>query len=115
MWRTGIAVFLAVICVSEPALAQGARITGTVTSSDGTTPIVGAAVTIPGTRQGAITRDDGRYSIDVAAGTYRVKASRIGFAPEQAQQVGRREVCVSHERMICGLVDARKGVQKDFV
>ncbi|MBI1808574.1 MAG: SusC/RagA family TonB-linked outer membrane protein [Gemmatimonadetes bacterium] len=56
-------------------------------SSDGNVPIAGAAVIVIGGRQGTITRDDGRYSIDIAPGTYRLKASRIGFAPDSASNV----------------------------
>jgi iron complex outermembrane receptor protein len=80
MWRTGVAALFAAICVSEPLLAQ-TRITGAVRASDGSGPIVGAEVTITGTKRGAVTRDDGRYTIAVEAGTYEVQAKRIGFAP----------------------------------
>jgi TonB-linked SusC/RagA family outer membrane protein len=58
------------------------RITGVVTGSDGSRPVEGARVTIVGTRLGAATRADGRYTITgIAAGTYRVRASMLGYAP----------------------------------
>ena len=86
--RSFATILIALTCASQPVLAQqAARITGTVRSSDGLTPIVGAEVTIIGERRGAVTRDDGRYSIVVDAGTYRVKAQRIGYAPDSASGV----------------------------
>jgi iron complex outermembrane receptor protein len=81
MWRTGVFALFAALCVSEPALAQ-TRISGSVKAGDGSGPIQGAEVTVAGTKRGAITRDDGRFNIDVAAGTYRLIAKRIGYAPD---------------------------------
>ena len=81
MWRTGVAALFATLCASDPLLAQ-TRITGAVRASDGSGPIVGAEVTLTGTKRGAITREDGRYTIAVDAGTYQVTAKRIGYAPE---------------------------------
>ena len=90
MWRIGVLSLFAALCVSEPALAQMGRLTGTVKSADGSGPIMGAEVVLIGTRCGAITRDDGRYSITVDAGTYRVRAKRIGYAPDSTTVVVRR-------------------------
>ncbi|HEY3285960.1 MAG TPA: SusC/RagA family TonB-linked outer membrane protein [Gemmatimonadaceae bacterium] len=75
-----MAALFAALCVSEGALAQ-TRITGAVRANDGSGPIAGAEVTIVGTKRGAITRDDGRFTLAVDAGTYQVTAKRIGFAP----------------------------------
>ena len=80
MWRTGVVALFAALCVGEPALAQ-TRITGTVRANDGSGPIAGAEVTIVGTKRGAITREDGRYTIAADAGTFQVTAKRIGYAP----------------------------------
>ena len=87
MWRTGVMALFAALCVSEPALAQTGRITGTVRSSDGASPIMGAEVVVIGTRFGAITREDGRYTIIIDAGTHRVRAKRIGYAPDSSSVV----------------------------
>lgn len=87
MWRTGVMALFAALCVSEPALAQSGRITGTVKSADGSGPIMGAEVVVIGTRFGAITREDGRYTITADAGTYRVRAKRIGYAPDSTRVV----------------------------
>lgn len=81
MWRIGVLSLFAAVCVSEPALAQ-TRITGTVRAGDGSGPIAGAEVAITGTKRGAITRDDGRFTIASDAGTYQLTAKRIGYAPQ---------------------------------
>ncbi|MBA4070328.1 MAG: SusC/RagA family TonB-linked outer membrane protein [Gemmatimonas sp.] len=81
MKRTGVFALFAFLFASEPALAQ-TRIAGAVRASDGSGPIVGAEVTITGTKRGAITRDDGRFTIAVDAGTFTVVAKRIGYAPD---------------------------------
>ena len=73
---------LAALCLSDTALAQTAKIAGTVRAADGATPIFAAEVTVIGRKLGAITREDGRYFIDLAAGTYTVRAKRIGYAPD---------------------------------
>ena len=83
MWRTGVVALFAALCVSEPALAQNARITGTVRAADGSGPVMGAGVTISRTNRGTVSRDDGRYTISaLEAGAYVVVARRIGYAPD---------------------------------
>lgn len=78
------------LTLGTAARAQGApgRIVGTVTAGDGSRPVEGARVTIPGTRLGASTRADGRYVIPgVPSGTYRVHVSMLGFAPQTRESV----------------------------
>jgi TonB-dependent starch-binding outer membrane protein SusC len=86
MWRFGVLTLVAALCVSEPALAQSARIAGSVRSADGNAPVVAADVEVsgPGYRRVTVTRDDGRYTVPVDPGTYKVKAKRIGFAADSA-------------------------------
>ena len=60
----------------------GGRIAGTVTSAETGQPLVGTTVTVVGTRQGAITRADGRYTITgVVPGAVQLRAATIGYAP----------------------------------
>jgi TonB-dependent starch-binding outer membrane protein SusC len=87
MRRTGVVAALFAIVASEPALAQSARIIGTVRSADGSGPVVSAQVVVVGTTHGTVTRDDGRYSITVDPGTYKVKAIRLGFSPDSVSDV----------------------------
>src|SRR5258706_16216043 len=53
------------------AQADASRITGTVTATDGGTPVSGARVTVLGTRLVAETNAHGRYTILTTPGTYR--------------------------------------------
>ncbi len=86
MWRFGVLTLVAALCVSEPALAQSARITGIVRSADGNAPIVAAEVEVVNAsfRRVVSTREDGRYTVQVEPGTYQVRAKRIGFAADSA-------------------------------
>ena len=86
MWRFGVLTLVAALCVSEPALAQSARITGIVRSADGNAPIVAAEVEVVNAsfRRVVATREDGRYTVQVEPGTYQVRAKRIGFAADSA-------------------------------
>ena len=63
------------------AQADARRITGQVPSADGSQPMVGATISIVGARQGAIAGAEGRYTVTLPAGRYRVRATMIGYAP----------------------------------
>jgi TonB-linked SusC/RagA family outer membrane protein len=83
----GVVSVVAALFVSSPVFAQTGSITGTVTSAEGATPVAGAQVVVVGTGRGALTRDDGRYTITLQPGTYTVRAMRIGFTPDSATGV----------------------------
>ncbi|MBT6112658.1 MAG: TonB-dependent receptor, partial [Candidatus Marinimicrobia bacterium] len=71
---TGVLLF---ISLSLPLFAQS--ISGTITDSNGN-PLAGANVEVVGTGQGAAADASGAYSVSgVAAGSYSVKASFIGY------------------------------------
>ncbi|MDQ6831305.1 MAG: SusC/RagA family TonB-linked outer membrane protein [Gemmatimonadota bacterium] len=55
-----------------------------VTSAEGAKPVAGVQVFVSGRTGGGLTGDDGRYSLTVQPGTYKVQARRIGFAPDSA-------------------------------
>ncbi|HEX2777910.1 MAG TPA: SusC/RagA family TonB-linked outer membrane protein [Gemmatimonadaceae bacterium] len=82
MWRKWFVGAVLPVFASSVALAQTGTITGTVTSSDGGAPVASATVVVLGTSLGAVTREDGRYSIAVNAGTYSLRVARIGFTPD---------------------------------
>ncbi|HEX5435734.1 MAG TPA: SusC/RagA family TonB-linked outer membrane protein [Gemmatimonadaceae bacterium] len=68
--------------VARPVAAQRqtGTITGTVTNARTQQPLSAVSVYLDGTRLGTITGDDGKYSIlNVPAGTYTLRARRIGF------------------------------------
>jgi TonB-linked SusC/RagA family outer membrane protein len=73
---------VATVRAQQPA-PQGdpGRITGAVTSAESGEPIQGATITVLGTRQGAITNPQGRYTVTIAPGLYKVRVNMIGFGP----------------------------------
>ena len=90
--RTWALILLGVIVssgIARPSNAQApsGSIQGVVRSQAGV-PIEAATVAIVGTRSGALTRADGRYTIaGVAPGTYTVRANRLGFTGRDQQVV----------------------------
>src|SRR5438093_9657678 len=87
--RLVLALVGALVCAAAslpPLDAQ--QPTGTITGQviDSTTrqPLVGVSVVVEGTGLGAITGEDGTFSIgDVPAGTHTLRARRIGYAAVQ--------------------------------
>src|SRR5215212_5805399 len=70
---------LAVAVCSTTASAQS--IAGRVTDAQTGQPVVGARVSVGSGAQGAIARSDGTYRLPVAAGTYVIRVSSIGYTP----------------------------------
>jgi TonB-linked SusC/RagA family outer membrane protein len=73
---------LAALCIlALPAAAQSGTIRGSVTDSASQRGVPGVSITVAGSTRGAVTDDDGRFTVrDVPAGTTRVRAQRIGYA-----------------------------------
>jgi len=84
MLRSVILGTFAVLVTASSVLAQTGIITGVVTAGDAGTPLAGVQLRVVGTNAGGLTRDDGRYTIAVATGTYTVRVTRIGFAADSA-------------------------------
>lgn len=87
MWRKTLVSLLASMVASGTVLAQSGTITGAVTTADGGRPVSGAQVSVLGTSRGGVTGEDGRYTIVVDPGTYRLRVRRIGFSPDSASGV----------------------------
>lgn len=66
--------------------AETGKITGTVLDVNGN-PLYGANVSVLETNKGAMTNEDGIYTIFVAPGTYDIKATYIGYSPVTKQGV----------------------------
>lgn len=84
--RIGLSLFLASAAVAAPLQrvnAQGgATIRGTVTSATAGAPVVSAQVFVVGTRLGAASAGDGRYTFSgVPAGTHVVRVRALGYQP----------------------------------
>ena len=90
VWRLSVlaALAAAALCTLSTSLSAqgtGGTITGVVTGEAGV-PLSGVQVTIVNRGVGAITGTDGRYTIGRApAGTYSLRAQRIGFSPATQQ------------------------------
>ena len=75
----------AVLCAAASLNPLGAQqptgtITGQVIDSATRQPLAGVNVVVEGTRLGAVTRDDGSFTIaGVPAGTHTLRARRIGY------------------------------------
>jgi TonB-linked SusC/RagA family outer membrane protein len=75
-----VAVPLHAAAAQQPAAGTG-RVAGTVLG-EGNRPVPGAQVVVVGTRLGAVSDENGRYTIaGVPGGAQTVRVQRIGFAP----------------------------------
>ena len=69
--------------VIQPAYAQNKTVSGKVTDAKDGSPIVGASVTVKGTKLGAQTDGSGAFSIPVPATAKSVEISAIGFGKKE--------------------------------
>ncbi len=70
------------LLLSSHLHAQG-TVTGRVVDSASRQPLTGVSLRLVGTQRGASTREDGTFTLaNVPAGPQRIRASRIGFAPQ---------------------------------
>lgn len=68
----------AALLIGAVAYAQNVRITGTVVDAESGEPVIGAAVIVPGTTNGASTDLDGNFSLSVPSGAT-LEVSCIGY------------------------------------
>lgn len=81
-WSTRMVAAIACLVGAQAASAQAALgvITGRVTDQASGQPISAVSVTLEGSTNGALTGDDGRYTIrQVAAGAHNLNFARIGY------------------------------------
>jgi len=75
-----ILIFFSLLITSGMIMAQGDKLTGTVTDAATGEKLFGASVSIADLNIGAVTNTEGYYSIDNAKdGTYQVTVSYIGY------------------------------------
>lgn len=66
---------------AQPAAQAVGRVTGTIIG-DGAAPLANVQVSLEGTRFGALTDAEGRFTLaNVPAGSYTLRAQRIGYTP----------------------------------
>ena len=75
---TNFLMLFVLMTFSTTMLAQS-TISGTITDKEG--PLIGATVQIVGTGNGTVTDLDGKYSLDVAPGSYILEATYTGYSP----------------------------------
>jgi iron complex outermembrane receptor protein len=68
-----------------PAAPRTGTVTGIVESPDLDAPVVGASVTVMGTSITAISDGEGRYSLEVPPGKYRLRVEITGFRPAERE------------------------------
>lgn len=77
------------------ASAQTRTVTGKVTDSKDGSPVVGASVQAVGTRGGTSTKNDGTFSLSVAATVKSVLITSVGFENQEVSIEGKSDVQVS--------------------
>lgn len=77
-------MLLAACLVSAASWATAqVRVTGTVISAEDGQPVVGASVIVPGTKVGAITDIEGKFTLRVPEGHKNIRVSSIGMEPQE--------------------------------
>lgn len=72
---------ITILCMGQ-ASAQKLTVTGTVKDRADNMPIPGVSVRVKGTQTGTVTNGDGKYSINVPAGTITLVFTYIGYSPQ---------------------------------
>ena len=81
-------ILAALLPVAGQAQQTSATVSGTVTARETSTPLSGVNVVIVGTGRGAVTGENGRYTITgVNPGTVTVEARRVGLQPLRRENV----------------------------
>jgi TonB-linked SusC/RagA family outer membrane protein len=103
----GLLSACALLLPSSRAAAQGetGRISGTITGTESNQPIQGVRVTLLGTQLTVTSNPQGRYTIaGIAPGTYRLRASAIGYTPVivdsipvRAGQTANADISLKHQ------------------
>lgn len=90
-------VLLVMLLCCLSGIAQTHTIFGTVKDAKGT-EIIGATVTAPGTKAGAVTDIDGKFKIQVPDGTKQLKITYVGFSDLMVNVQNRTNInCVLEE------------------
>lgn len=97
-------VFFVIVCsvASLQALAQNAKVTGKVTSSDDGSGLPGVSIVEKGTSNGTVTDADGAYSLSVSGDAVLV-FSFVGYASQEVAVAGRTQIEIILESDITAL------------
>lgn len=86
---------LLTICTAAAAMAQGIRVTGTVTSSEDGLPVSGVTVMIEGTSIGTTTGEDGSYAITLRSDSDALVFACLGFSDVKVKPAGKSLIDVT--------------------
>lgn len=75
-----------------PTMAQNRRLAGRVTDGNDNSPLPGANIIVKGTTTGTITDANGRFAVDVPAGSNVLAVSVIGYVTQEANIENRTEI-----------------------
>jgi TonB-dependent starch-binding outer membrane protein SusC len=85
-WSLMALACAAVVGAPAAAQAQTGVVAGRVVDSVSNQPIANVTVSVVGTQLGALTREDGRYSLgNVPTGAQRVRVNRIGYGAQERE------------------------------
>lgn len=97
-------VFFVIVCsvASLQALAQNAKVTGKVTSSDDGSGLPGVSIVEKGTSNGTVTDAEGSFSLNVSGDAVLV-FSFVGYASQEVAVSGRTQIDVTLETDVTAL------------
>ncbi|MBM3416998.1 MAG: SusC/RagA family TonB-linked outer membrane protein [Bacteroidetes bacterium] len=105
------------ICVIQVSFAQDRTVTGKVNDSKDGSPVVGASVTVKGSRTGTSTRADGTFSLTVSSSATTLVITSVGYDAQEISIAGISNIDVSfvqtagsslNEVVVTGYGTARK-------
>jgi len=85
-----LSTIVLVVCLTSALVwsATTGRISGVITNSETNQPVPGATVQVIGTNLGAITDQDGKYSIlNVPVDNYTIRVTSVGYRPLEVSNV----------------------------
>ena len=98
-------LILVLLITSTLLKAQTRVITGTVTGSDDSNPVIGCTVQLKGTITGTTTDINGKYSLPVPQNATTLVFSYIGMKSQEVEIGGRTVIDVSLQSDLVGLAE----------
>ena len=84
---------LACLCVTF-AFAQSRQITGTIVASENNQPLVGATITIKGTKTSTVTNDQGQFTFSISSKATTIVVSSTGYVSSEVAIDGKSNFTV---------------------
>lgn len=82
--RKGLFLFMLIFTIPLSVLAQQMKIEGVVIAVEDGEPVIGASITIKENKSvGTITDLDGKFSLNIPAGTKKITVSYVGMKPQE--------------------------------